>query len=36
LIGGIMVRAFFADMSLRIGDGSSAVARVGFLLGNMI
>lgn len=37
LVGGIMVRAFFADLNLRVGDGSTAVVRVGFLaLGNMM
>ena len=38
LIGGIMVRAFFADLMLRIGgNGSGLGARAGFLLlGNIL
>ena len=37
LIGGIMVRAFFADLSRRIGSGSGLFARTGFLvLGNIL
>ncbi len=37
LIGGIMVRAFFADLMLRVGSGSGLGARAGFLLlGNIL
>ena len=37
LIGGIMVRAFFADLMLRVGDGSGLAARAGFLaVGNIL